>query len=146
MRARIMKIQYISIRHNGEGPAITGKPPKLILLPTEAWTNADWMSPKPLRTINSPHISYNALPLNGAKEGISVFQRSKPAPHAASYTGARPSCYQSQQEFCHSFPQKSLGFDPIFLAADVWKKYWNMNLFHPEVQDGKIISCIWLTP
>lgn len=69
---------------NNERPAIIGKTPKLIQLPTEAWTNAVQMSPETLRTIHSPHINSNALPLSGAREGISIFQGGEPAPLAAS--------------------------------------------------------------
>lgn len=117
---------------NGERPAIFGKIPKLIRLPTEAWTNAVRMSQKPLRTINSPQHKPQHSSSEWGKERHLHLPGKRTSPLAATWAGARLLCYQSQQEFCHSFPQRSPGFYLIFLATDFWKKYSNLNLFYPE--------------
>lgn len=75
-----MKIQYISLRlwwwktsYHWQNPQIN----------TAAhWSMNKW-SPyvsKNTKNFNSPHISSNALPLSGAREGITIFQGSEPAP------------------------------------------------------------------
>lgn len=94
-------------------------------------------------------MRFSARLLSSTKEGNSIFQGCKPAPLYCILTRSQtPKLSKPAEILSFTSSAKSwIGFNPIFLARDFWKKYSNLTVFYPEIQDRKIsVSCIWLTP
>lgn len=116
------------------------KPP----LPTEAWTNAAWMSQETLRTIHSPQHKFQHASSEWGKERHLHLPGKWTTPPCCILS--RSQSYQSQQEFCHSFPSEVLDLIPFS-----WQQIFERNIqtwisFTLRFRMAKSIFYIWLTP